>query len=155
MHNDDSADSGPTYRHHTSHSYAFMTLCTPTPNKDNSSVQASTQRRDNWQTIMTFANTMPLHFFVKCALAFFSLNASIQLTNAFSLSTNRPLSSTGLRTSPRRSNTQLYNIFDAVGDILSGPKLEAEDALPYHPPFCDELSICNDGVRTFAIKERP
>ncbi|KAK1734210.1 hypothetical protein QTG54_015213 [Skeletonema marinoi] len=56
---------------------------------------------------------------------------------------------------PRRSNTKLYNIFDAVGDILSGPKLEAEDALPYHPPFCDELSICDDGVRTFALKERP
>jgi len=42
-----------------------------------------------------------------------------------------------------------------VGDILSGPKLEAENALPYHPPFCDELSICDDGVRTFAVKERP
>ena len=54
-----------------------------------------------------------------------------------------------------RSNTKLYNIFDAVGDLISGPKLEVEDKLPYNPPFCDELSVCEDGVRTFAIKERP
>ena len=54
-----------------------------------------------------------------------------------------------------RGNTQLYNIFDAVGDLISGPKLEVEDKLPYNPPFCDELSVCQDGVRTFAIKERP
>ncbi len=77
-------------------------------------------------------------------LAALYCSASIQSTNAFTPTTNS-----------RRLNTELNNIFDAVGDILSGPKLEAEDALPYHPPFCDELSICDDGVRTFAIKERP
>ena len=80
-----------------------------------------------------------------CVLVALCCCASIQSTNAFTTST----------TNSRRVNTELNNIFDAVGDILSGPKLEAEDALPYHPPFCDELSICDDGVRTFAIKERP
>lgn len=59
-------------------------------------------------------------------------------------------------TSPRSISrgTKLYNFLDAVGDILSGPKLEAETNLPYDPPFSDELSI-SDNVRTFAIKERP
>jgi len=51
-------------------------------------------------------------------------------------------------------STKLYNLLDAVGDMLSGPKLEAETNLPYDPPFSDELSI-SDNVRTFAIKERP
>ena len=51
-------------------------------------------------------------------------------------------------------STKLYNFLDAVGDMLSGPKLEAETNLPYDPPFSDELSI-SDNVRTFAIKERP
>ena len=59
-------------------------------------------------------------------------------------------------TSPRSisRSTKLYNLLDAVGDMLSGPKLEAETNLPYDPPFSDELSI-SDNVRTFAIKERP
>ena len=52
------------------------------------------------------------------------------------------------------TTTTLYNLFDTVGDLLSGPKLEPETNLPYDPPFSSELSI-SDGVRTFAIKERP
>ncbi len=60
---------------------------------------------------------------------------------------------------PRHSSgmhrpTRLNNLLDAVGDLIGGPKLEAETNLPYDPPFCSELS-CSDGVRTFAIKERP
>lgn len=41
-----------------------------------------------------------------------------------------------------------------MGEMLAGPKLEPETNLPYDPPFCSELS-CSDGLRTFAIKERP
>jgi hypothetical protein len=107
--------------------------------------------------MMIFATTasqlqrLVVFFFFYVAL----LCASLQRVNGFTLSTNKPpRSHSPLTTKPRRS-TQLYNIFDAVGGILSGPKLEKEDKLPYHPPFCSELSVCNDGVRTFAIKERP
>ena len=52
------------------------------------------------------------------------------------------------------TSTELYNLLDAVGDMLSGPKLEAESNLPFDPPFCNDIS-CSNGVRTFAIKERP
>ena len=54
----------------------------------------------------------------------------------------------------RSRSTELYNLLDAVGDLLGGPKLEPETNLPYDPPFSSELSISGD-VRTFAIKERP
>lgn len=53
-----------------------------------------------------------------------------------------------------RPSSKLNNFLDAVGDLLGGPKLEAETNLPYDPPFSSELSI-SDSVRTFAIKERP
>ena len=52
------------------------------------------------------------------------------------------------------TSTELYNLLDAVGDMLSGPKLEAETNLPFDPPFCNDIS-CSNGVRTFAVKERP
>ncbi|KAL7541440.1 hypothetical protein ACHAXR_011643 [Thalassiosira sp. AJA248-18] len=52
------------------------------------------------------------------------------------------------------SNTNLFNLLDAVGDLIGGPKLEPETNLPYDPPFSPELSV-SDSVRTFAIKERP
>jgi hypothetical protein len=52
------------------------------------------------------------------------------------------------------TGTELYNLLDAVGDMLSGPKLEAETNLPFDPPFCNDIS-CSNGVRTFAVKERP
>ncbi|KAL7461367.1 hypothetical protein ACHAXS_001786 [Conticribra weissflogii] len=55
----------------------------------------------------------------------------------------------------RTSDTRLYNLLDAMGEMLRGPKLDREENLPYHPPFCEESSICEDRVRTFAIKERP
>merc|ERR1719203_1039261 len=54
----------------------------------------------------------------------------------------------------RHVSTKLYNLLDAMGEMLAGPKLEPETNLPYDPPFCSELS-CSDGLRTFAIKERP
>ena len=60
---------------------------------------------------------------------------------------------TPIRSRGIRRSTKLYNFLDAVGDMLSGPKLEAETNLPYDPPFSD-VSI-SDHVRTFAIKERP
>lgn len=53
------------------------------------------------------------------------------------------------------SNTKLHNLLDAVGDLLTGGTLEPEDNLPFTPPFCNDLSICSNNVRTFAIKERP
>ena len=53
-----------------------------------------------------------------------------------------------------RVPTRLYNLFDAVGEMLRGPRLEPETKLPYSPPFSEELSIAGH-VRTFAIKERP
>ena len=52
------------------------------------------------------------------------------------------------------TSTELYNLLDAVGDMLSGPKLEAESNLPFDPPFCNDVS-CSGNIRTFAIKERP
>lgn len=85
------------------------------------------------------ADAMLLH---RLIVIFFAISCSVG--DAFSLSTKPP-------SAARRSKTRLFNIFD----ILSGPKLEAENNLPYKPPFCDELSVSNNGVRTFAIKERP
>ena len=52
---------------------------------------------------------------------------------------------------PSGTDTQLFNF---LGDLLGGPKLESERNLPYDPPFCSELS-CSSETRTFAIKERP
>jgi len=46
------------------------------------------------------------------------------------------------------------NFLDDLGNMLSGGKLEAVGSLPYGKPFCDGTS-CGDGVRTFAIRERP
>ena len=71
--------------------------------------------------------------------------------------TNNLPSINGQYIQPRSSSTtstELYNLLDAVGDMLSGPKLEAEKNLPFDPPFCNDIS-CSNGVRTFAIKERP
>lgn len=60
-----------------------------------------------------------------------------------------------LAAAPRAANTRLYNLLDAMGEMMGvGTKLEPETKLPYDPPFCSELSVCGD-VRTFAIKERP
>jgi len=58
------------------------------------------------------------------------------------------------RSSSTATGTELFNLLDAVGDMLSGPKLEAEKNLPFDPPFCNDIS-CSNGVRTFAVKERP
>lgn len=38
--------------------------------------------------------------------------------------------------------------------MLSGGSLEPQSSLPYGQPFCTGTS-CDDGVRTFAIRERP
>ena len=46
------------------------------------------------------------------------------------------------------------NLLDDIGNMLSGGKLEAVESLPYGQPFCEGTS-CGDGVRTFAIRERP
>ena len=58
------------------------------------------------------------------------------------------------RCSSTATGTELFNLLDAMGDMLSGPKLEAETNLPFDPPFCTDLS-CFENVRTFAVKERP
>ena len=53
--------------------------------------------------------------------------------------------------SPPGTATRLFNF---LGDLLSGPKLESERNLPYDPPLCSELS-CSPETKTFAIKEKP
>ena len=50
--------------------------------------------------------------------------------------------------SPPGTATRLFNF---LGDLLSGPKLESERNLPYDHPLCSELS-CSSDTRTFASK---
>lgn len=89
----------------------------------------------------------PLQHAVLTALACASQNA----VSAFAPRRFAPRPS---RRSPRAETHPLRGFFDAVGDLLSGPKLETEAKLPYDPPLSSELSIA-DRARTFAIKERP
>mmetsp|Transcript_27179 Transcript_27179/g.57179 ORF Transcript_27179/g.57179 Transcript_27179/m.57179 type:complete len:309 (+) Transcript_27179:113-1039(+) len=73
----------------------------------------------------------------------------------FHLSTKQRRAAAVSESLSNKSHTRLYNLLDAMGEMLRGPKLDREENLPYHPPFCEESSICEDKVRTFAIKERP
>jgi hypothetical protein len=76
------------------------------------------------------------------------------IVSAFVPPPPQPTRNAILRTSSRGSTSNLYSLLDSMGGIFSGPKLEAEQHLPYSPPFSSELSISDD-VKTFAIKERP
>mmetsp|Transcript_34350 Transcript_34350/g.77358 ORF Transcript_34350/g.77358 Transcript_34350/m.77358 type:complete len:259 (-) Transcript_34350:84-860(-) len=64
------------------------------------------------------------------------------------------LSSSSAFVPPVPSNSPGTRLFNFLGDLLSGPKLESERNLPYDPPLCSALS-CSSETRTFAIKERP
>lgn len=55
---------------------------------------------------------------------------------------------------PCSSSAQQMNLFDDLGNMLSGGKLEPQSSLPYDKPFCADTS-CADELRTFAVRERP
>lgn len=57
---------------------------------------------------------------------------------------------------PTTTTTRLYNLLDDIGDMMgmgSSTTMVAQSSLPYHAPFCNDLS-CASEVRTFAVQER-
>mmetsp|Transcript_23558 Transcript_23558/g.51086 ORF Transcript_23558/g.51086 Transcript_23558/m.51086 type:complete len:286 (-) Transcript_23558:982-1839(-) len=93
--------------------------------------------------------------------ASFLLLIGAAMASSFSFTSSLLATSTSLlppRIAPSPSHASSsslrMNLLDDLGNMLSGGALEAQSSLPYGKPFCTDTS-CGDGVRTFAVRERP